>query len=124
MEIALFIWVASVVGNIGALLITTSVLCSLWFLVWTAGTAIDNDIYKHQKPYPIRKVTGKFLVIYAALGLLFAAIIPSEKTMYMIAAGYGGQKVLESEAAGKVVKIINQKLDSYIDEVETKVKEK
>jgi len=42
--------------------------------------------------------------------------------MYMMAAAYGSQQLVQSEAAEKVVKIVNGKLDEYLQEIEQKGK--
>ena len=44
--------------------------------------------------------------------------------MYVMAAAYGAQQVAQSETADKVVTLINNKLDEYIKDVKTSVKEK
>ena len=51
-----------------------------------------------------------------------ATLLPSEKTMYLAGAAYMGQKAVQSEAADKVVKILNNKLDEYLKEAEDKLK--
>jgi beta-lactamase regulating signal transducer with metallopeptidase domain len=52
--------------------------------------------------------------------LLLWVLLPSEKTSYTMAGAYVAQKVVEdprsAEIGNKVVKIINQRLDSYIEE--------
>jgi hypothetical protein len=47
-------------------------------------------------------------------------LIPNEKTAYTMVGAYAAQKVVENnkvqDMSGKVLTIINQKLDTYIDE--------
>ena len=47
-------------------------------------------------------------------------LIPNQKTVYMMAGAYVSQKMVQSETADKVVKIVNRKLDDYLEEVEKK----
>ena len=49
--------------------------------------------------------------------------MPDQKTVYMATGAYLGQKVVQSEAGDKVVKILNVKLDEYLKEAEEKLKE-
>lgn len=42
--------------------------------------------------------------------------------MYVMAGAWAGQKMVQSEAAEKVVKIINLKLDEYLQEAEKELK--
>jgi hypothetical protein len=61
---------------------------------------------------------------YSLITLSFAAFvlifIPSEKTAYMMVGAYATQKIAENdkvqETGQKILTIINQKLDSYVEE--------
>jgi hypothetical protein len=52
--------------------------------------------------------------------LLVITFLPAPKTAYMMVGAYAAQKVAENgkvqETGGKVLELINQKLDSYIEE--------
>ena len=51
---------------------------------------------------------------------MFANVIPSQKTAYMMVSAYAAQKVAENpktiELSSKVIKIIEANLDRYVDE--------
>jgi len=61
-------------------------------------------------PYP------KTLITVLLSSILLVVVVPSEKTMYTMAGAYATQKIAEApetkEIANKVLKIINEKLDS------------
>lgn len=75
----------------------------------------DNPKYQKYRKY----VTRGFW--YIASVALFIAVVPDKKTSYTIFAAHVAQKMYESpESAklqGKVLTILNKKLDEYIDEL-------
>ena len=62
----------------------------------------------------------KYSAIIAIILSIFITIIPSERTAWMMVGAYTGQKIAENEKvqqlSGKVVTIIENKLDDYISE--------
>lgn len=62
----------------------------------------------------------KYSSIIAIILSFFITIIPSERTAWMMVGAYTGQKIAENEKvqqlSGKVVAIIENKLDDYINE--------
>lgn len=112
MELALFVYLAGVVGNIGAFLTVTSIVLFLAVLFSVIHYSLDEKLSKLSKWY----IVAPFI-----FGLL-SAMVPSEKTMYLMLAGYTTQQVVQSETAEKVVKIVNTKLDEYIIEMYKKKK--
>lgn len=123
MEAFLFVWFAGVVGEITALLsgvgIVTMVLSIvIYFMRHIAWVDRHEPDLKDKPPF-------KFHMKISIVGMVFAFIatlLPSEKTMYLAGAAYMGQKAVQSEAADKVVKILNNKLDEYLKEAEDKLK--
>lgn len=116
MELAIFIYLASLVGKISLvcmLLLTFGTF--LYGLYAVVMTVEYSDTVQYKKT---------FAVLFAFL-LSTATLMPSERTMYMMAAGYAGQtvaqKVSNSESVDKVQKIINNKLDEYLEEQTKKV---
>jgi hypothetical protein len=65
------------------------------------------------------KIMKRGLITLVVL-LVIQIFIPSQKTAYTMVGAYAAQKVVENkgvqETSGKVMTIINQKLDKYIDE--------
>lgn len=70
----------------------------------------------------------KYSSIIAIILSFFITIIPSERTAWMMVGAYTGQKIAENEKvqqlSGKVVTIIENKLDDYINEQVEKVNKK
>lgn len=122
MELALFIYLAGVVGGLADLLIGTFVIAVVGLFVFWVGVlaALDGRRYSFDRfSKNLRNATiGVF-----ALGVI-TAVIPSEKTMYLMLAGYTAQTVIQSETTDKVLKVINTKLDSYLELATNSKKEK
>lgn len=66
-----------------------------------------------------KKNCKKFFYL-GLIGVVIALALPNERTSYLMAAGYTAQTIAESPASkeigGKVLTIINQKLDNMVDE--------
>lgn len=62
----------------------------------------------------------KWSLVTSLILSFILVLIPTQKTAYTIVGAYAAQKVAENdkvqETGGKVLTIINQKLDQYIDE--------
>lgn len=132
MELMLFIWAASTVGGIKVILCIILALCAAHAcskVIWALFHA-DTDYTKAYKPDQYNKAMEIFKfkwmrgigAVMVILGII-VTVIPTEKTLYMMAAGYGAQAVVQSETADKVLKIVNGKLDEYLNDVEKSVKE-
>lgn len=123
MELALFVYVAGIVGQLSsalgfvcfAVLLIVGVATFLWLPV------MGEDYSKEYKKL-YKKIVTTCLPIFILCGAM-NTLLPNEKTLYMMAAGYGTQAVVQSETADKVLKIVNGKLDEYLAEMEKSVKE-
>lgn len=124
MEFALFIWLASVIHTLSGVLVFCAILLALVVAADVINTLSHNELYSHKLKFPFQKTWGKWCTAGALFLALLTSIIPSEKTMYAIAAAYGAQQVVQSGAGEKVVKIVNGKLDQYLEEIDSSVKEK
>lgn len=122
MEFALFVYIAGIVGNLSAFFEVSATIVGLLFIALSLRTGMNNDIYEKEESYPYRKALGKFMIVYIITGFFLVALIPTQKTMYLMAGAYGSQAIIQSETAGKVVKIVNSKLDEYIAEAEKSLK--
>lgn len=130
METLLVIYFASVVGKIvGMLEVVGGIILfiSSMYVVWNL---IDRGAYARkyepenfvQAGLNLKSKGWKRWVWGGVIFLVFSSLLPSEKQVYIMAAGFMGQKLVQSEVSGKVVTIINQKLDSYIEEAEKTLK--
>lgn len=129
MDLALLVYGISILGKIGPALIAiiciiSTVLfgCLAYRFVGLGIESWDSAIIVKQKMEnrpPIEKWIKRFFIILGITSLLVIAI-PSEKTAYMMVGAYTTQKFTENEkvqeTGKKVLKLIEQKLDTYIDE--------
>ena len=131
MEFAIFVWLASVVPTVKWLLWWPVVVVLLYSACKTikATTSSDAGYTKKYAPEEYAKAMEvlkfkwiKWPAIFVTTLAVISTLLPTERTMYMMAAAYGSQQLVQSEAAEKVVKIINSKLDQYVDEIDQKVK--
>ena len=115
MELALLIWFASVSSGIAKLFGMLAFIMILLVVVIVFVSAmyylIEEEVLKIVE-YK-KSIIGVFIV-----GLIFAIIsvlIPDERTVYLMAGGYAGQKIVESDKFQKstndVYEIVNMKLE-------------
>lgn len=109
MELALFVYFAGVVEGIKALFVFSSVVSLMVFSGYTIISLVESKRLQHKL----------YVLVPVILGFI-AAVIPTEKTMYMMLAGYTGQQVLQSETASKIHKLVDAKLDEYLEEMVAK----
>lgn len=123
MDLAILVWLISILGGITVIFgITAGIMgiCSIIALVAWIDECLNESLFSYLRWFiPI----GLFC-------LLMAIIIPSQKTAYMMVGAYATQKVAENpkvqDMSGKVLTIIEQRLDGYINdgikEAEDKIK--
>lgn len=122
MDLALLVYAISLLKGIrGALgLVTTLTLLTIATSLFLMFLRYMDDEYQ---PPQLVKTAKIALGLFISFGTL-SIFIPTEKTAYMMTAAYATQQIVEKpetkEITDKVLKIINAKLDSYIDEVNTK----
>jgi hypothetical protein len=141
MDLALLVYGISLLHGLGAMfvaIILASGAFFFWFGMWYI-TETDEKSYYDAKYNAKRAANGVMCVKYmkraVGIGLTAAFIlvfIPTEKTAYTMVGAYAAQKVSENDKvqqmSGKVLTIIEQKLDKYIEdgvqEAEDKVEKK
>jgi len=69
------------------------------------------------RSYPLFQKFRKILLVPSIVSLLFGMMIPSEKSMWIIAGGYIAQEALVSDVGQDVAEIIKAKLKEYKDEL-------
>jgi len=129
MDLALLVYVISLLHGIGSFFVALILACG--------GVAIGNFIYwidysnsTEREAGVKRRLWKAFWVAIASAWVLI--LLPTEKTAYTMVGAYAAQKVAENEKvqhmSGKVLTIIEQKLDSYIEdglkEAEEKIEKK
>lgn len=101
--------------------ITTMVLLIYRAAECTQATYYDKAENEHRAKmaeWAMGHAKTTFIVFVSSATLL--TFLPSEKTAYLMVGAYATQKIAENdkvqETGGKVLTIINQKLDEYVDE--------
>lgn len=120
MELALFVYLAGIVSGIKFILAMIFMLGIFAFIVFCIF--IFNQTDYHKKEFSSFKAVVRNSLVALLVTVFTAALIPSEKTMYLMLAGYGAQQSIQSETAAKVLKVIDKKLDEYLQELPSKSK--
>lgn len=115
MELALLIWFASVSTGI-AKLFGTLAFVTFVTTAFVLGFSLMYSFVEDEKLkiFEYKKsIIGVF--IFSLVSGLISVVIPDERTVYLIAAGYAGQKIVESDKFQKstndVYEIVNMKLE-------------
>jgi hypothetical protein len=135
MDLALLVYGISLLGGFHAFLgaiIVASVIAAVITGIYTSTHAFDGAEYSwnldregklKERIASVRRrmASGfKYSLITLACVAFLSIFIPSEKTAYIMVGAYATQKVAENEkvqeTGQKVLTIINQKLDSYVEE--------
>lgn len=137
MDLALLVYGISVIVNIKESLIIGTILFAVGFACLTIVKMIydmtsESDIMCNIQEYTeIKNAVNRWwktVGIVAAVVTFFNVITPSEKTMYVMVGSYAAQKITENDKvvamSSKVLKIIETKLDGYIDDAEKELKQK
>ena len=140
MDLALLVYAISLLHGIGAFfvgVIVASMITSAIFFMWYV-TETDRKSYYSERENDKREENGVMCVKWIKRGITTGVIaafllifVPTEKTAYTMVGAYAAQKVAENDKvqqmSGKVLTIIEQKLDGYIEdgikEAEKKVEE-
>lgn len=129
MDLALLVYAISVLDKTGPVLAMTIGITILSLIVALMyrfiGLTIESwdgeatKARKLQERVPLEKWIKRMFGILA-LAIFLQIIIPSEKTAYVMVGAYAAQKVAENDKvqqmSGKVLTIIEQKLDTYVEE--------
>ena len=120
MELALLVYLISLLPSIGAAAIFISIFggAALTFL-W--GAVLIEDLFKSRLWPTIFTLIWVFWAFVAML-------IPSEKTAYLMVGAYATQKIAEApktqELGAEVLKIIELKIKHYSEEAQKEMLEK
>lgn len=112
MEFAFIIYLISVLGNASGLMIFFSLVSG--FVLLAHCIDIYDDWATHFKK--------KFLIIPIVLSLV-TSMIPSERAMYLMLAGYASQAAVQSSIGQDVIQILELKVKEQLKELQPKIKE-
>lgn len=114
MEFAIFIYLAATANKIIGILALVGIAILVVILLISGVASIENISQPAREKYPLESRRGQIATMIGVILILLAIILPTERTLYMMAAGYLDQKVPQSSISENIVKLINQKLDSYL----------
>ena len=121
MDLALLVYAISVLSSTGAVLLVLSFIAT----IVAAFSAIGYFAGYYETEINTAKYFWKYSVIVLSIITPILLFIPSEKTMYTMVGAYAVQKVAEDpkvqQLSAKVLKVVEDKLDGYIDETTKKV---
>lgn len=111
---ALLIYLLQVVDNLQAMVVVLTVLLGIGILFYSIFTAMEMEDETTEKYKKAMKKWGPVFVLF----LLLSVLVPNSKTL---GAMYLLPKIANSEQVNqlpeKTLKILNLKLDSYIEEL-------
>lgn len=112
-----FVWFAGVVGSFSAFLTVVTIIGVIGSMIGWFAVTIDND-NSREVPKPKTKHSRFMWFIAGFLSLgMFASLLPSQKTTYIMAAAYYGEQMVKSEMGDKIYTILSMKMDEYIKEM-------
>jgi hypothetical protein len=129
MELALLVYAISLLSGIRSflvLLLTASIVATAIFTMWKISET-DEYSYYSEKENAKRVANGVMCVEWIKRCLwttftvgLILVFIPAEKTAYVMVGAYAAQKIAQDpkteQIGNKVLTVINQTLDSYIEQ--------
>ena len=112
MELALFVYLAGLANSVSALfgLIGGAVLL--------ISCMVTLFLYLEEMQHKIKR----WWFISALSCCFISSIIPSEKTMYMMAGAYAAQTVATSSVASKTLELIESKIETELSNLKKKEK--
>ena len=116
MELALLVWIISILKPVTMLLSISGALLTVVFVVMMAAYA-DGAKLKTRWYW----ITGMAAFVIIAV----SSMLPSERTAYLMVGAYAAQKIAEDpkvqQLSGKVVQAIELKIDGYIEEASKEI---
>jgi general stress protein CsbA len=126
MNLAIFLYLVDILHNVGVICIILLIISSITLLLTTSYyiTNAEQRYSTEVNNILLCKTIYKLIIPCWIVVLLGTVIIPKQKTMYLMAGAYAGEKMIQSETGNKVLTILNVKLDAYVDEITKKVETK
>lgn len=115
MELALVVWLISIAESLSRFL---GFICFASIVVCLSVLFFKSVTFDDAKPILAKTKLHIWLTLLAFVSGFTAVVLPTEKQGYIIAGAYITQKIAESggvqEIGGKMLLLINQKLDEAI----------
>lgn len=135
MELALLVYGISLLPQINvsinllmaALMIVIVIASIAWVVNSDERHMSENEKERSRMVVNSSKTWVKRSITWIFIAGVISTLLPSEKTAYMMVGGYVSQRIVQSDTMGKVVNesskisgkilnIINNKLDGYVEE--------
>lgn len=110
MNAALFFYFADVLNSIGVLLFALGMIAVMLGGFFTLYWSVEKSAY-HGK---------NWIWVVAGVSFAICALIPSTKTMYMMAAAVLGEQALESKVGQQLKELVELKLDEELKKLKEK----
>lgn len=113
MSLVLIIYLAGVIASISKLLafiFCITLACYIGYVIW------------HGNTYPTMKGIRVWPLVLILLAGLTNSLLPSERTMWMMAGAYTGQQIVESNIGKQTVELIELKLAEELESLKSKAK--
>lgn len=129
MDLVWLVYGISLLHGFGGILLTATIISTIALIFLSIYRALEcsqetwhgklvNEHRAEKAAWAEKHIKSTFIVFIVSLTL--QTFLPSEKTAYMMVGAYATQKIAENEkvqeTGSKVLTIINQKLDEYVDE--------
>ena len=115
MSLAFIIYLAGVITSLSKLLafiFCITLACYIGYVIWHGST---YPTIKGIRVWPIA------LILFSGLA---NSLLPSERTMWMMAGAYTGQQIVESTIGKQTIELIELKLAEELEVLKGKAKEK
>lgn len=116
MNLALYIYLCDVVGNIGGLLHVSAIFSAICLFA-NALTFFICLEWKEDRSRAFRLF--RYTVPACFLMFFISSVVPSQKTMYAMAAAYYGEQAVKSETFqrlnGKAMQLLEVKIDEFLE---------
>lgn len=110
-DLLVLLWLGDVSANVAGLMFVLAGVGFGGLFIWTVSSHLDND-------EPIVTKPRVWMACVCLLTALLCVLIPSRQWFYMAAGGVATVKALDSTIGQKVTKLVEQKLDEAIGEVQ------
>lgn len=117
MSVQLLIYLAELSGGL-EILFGVACLCAVFVtVVLTIGVMINHDLVPEEQVNAMKNAAIRFAIITFVSGVL-SVVIPSARTLYLIAGVNTVEWASTTEEADKVRELLNRKLDDLLEEDE------
>lgn len=115
MSLVLIIYLAGVIASISKLLVFVFGITLAYYISY---------VIWHGTIYPTMKGIRVWPIVLILFAGLTNSLLPSERTMWMMAGAYTGQQIVESNIGKQTVELIELKLAEELEVLKGKAKEK